>query len=438
MQIFTMLPRYIAILITLFTLNGSAIADEFTLGERFTITEQVTEVEGGEGLDNTEGNLAITVSDNANSTLLDQSPIPINARIIELLELSLSDRVKALQVFTKVTQINSTFNVAERFLLHVIEGNLAAGIGEHSKAIEHLTAAKSLIDKIAQAQLDSPLFSQLHLSLADSYVALGQYEQAFVERKEHQTKYKAYIKAQKEQTIDTLNGKYETTQKEKENELLQNENHLKTLQIQEAESNKAIQQRNIIVLICTAVVFFLLIIRQIRVRRFLRRLSETDNLTGLLNRGALFKRGQKLINQAVEQENNLSLILLDVDNFKLINDNYGHDIGDKVLKIITELGSETMRSRDIFARLGGEEFVAILPEASLDEAKAIAERFREKMEMYDLSVLGVEQLLSASFGVVSLEQVVPEFDLLIHAADEAMYKAKNSGRNQVCVYKKSA
>jgi len=368
------------------------------------------------------------------SDLLKLVAYPVNARITALLELSKSDVVQATTLLPKVVELSGGFNEAEHYLVYMIRANIAADQGLYSQAIEWQERAKALMPKIAEEQLNTPLFFQLHLDLAASYAAQKQYEPAFSERKEYKEKYKAYLKAKKEQTIADLNDVYETGQKEKENQILVNENRLKQLQIKEAQRNKEIQQRNMVILICTAVVFFLLMLRQMRIRNILNRLAQTDSLTGLLNRGTLFKRGQKLLDQSIEQQQELSAILLDIDHFKGINDNYGHDVGDKVINLVASLGGETMRSRDVFARLGGEEFVAILPEACLEEAKAIAERFREKILSCELSELGIERAISASFGVVSLSQVEPEFDALIHAADEAMYQAKNNGRNQVCSY----
>lgn len=169
----------------------------------------------------------------------------------------------------------------------------------------------------------------------------------------------------------------------------------------------------------------------------LRVIAKTDALTGLFNRRSLFKKGNLLVNEAVKEGNTVSAILLDIDFFKSVNDNYGHDVGDKVIKMVAEVGTETIRSRDYYARLGGEEFAAILPGASLEESKAFAERLREKVEQLDLSTINIERKITVSIGVANLAQVTPSFDILLHAADEAMYNAKEQGRNRVCCYQPS-
>ena len=270
--------------------------------------------------------------------------------------------------------------------------------------------------------------------LAKNYVAINEYELAFTERKAFLKKDRANWDFQRDNAINVLNDKYKTDRKINENALLQNQTKLKKLKILQTEEQQKIQRRNFIFLICIATIFLLLLFRQLRIRQVLKRLAQTDSLTGLLNRKTLFEKGILNVEQAIERQTEMTMFLLDLDHFKQINDTHGHAVGDEVLKTIAMLGSETMRSRDIFARLGGEEFVAVLPDANFEEANAIAERLREKISTYDFTRFGVEYSISASFGVAALSQVTPKFDSLLNAADEAMYRAKANGRNQVCSY----
>lgn len=366
--------------------------------------------------------------------LLAPDVLPVNDRIIALLELTAADTNKAKSILSQLLLISENFNKAERYLMDIVQARISAADNNIDLAILTLQQAKLLEENIVSKQLNTPLFYQLYLDLADYYVALKSYELAFNERKEYQERYKEYLKAEKENTVNVLNRKYETSQKQKQNELLAAENKLKQLQITDTENQQFVQQRNIIALVCTTLLFMVLIVRQIRIRKKLKILSQTDTLTGLLNRRSLFERGPDIIKEMAAQQHSLSAILLDLDHFKIINDTYGHDIGDKVIKMVTALGSETMRSRDVFARLGGDEFVAILPDATLDEARAIAQRFLEKIAAYPIESLGVKEPVSASFGVVNLSQISGDFDSLIHAADEAMYQAKANGKNQICSY----
>jgi diguanylate cyclase (GGDEF)-like protein len=141
---------------------------------------------------------------------------------------------------------------------------------------------------------------------------------------------------------------------------------------------------------------------------------------------------------AREQNLELSILQVDIDNFKSINDQYGHSVVDLVLTKVAQLVNETMRSRDVFARLGGEEFVATLPSSDHGQAKAIAVRVLEKVSQNNFSDLGVECPITLSIGVANIKDTKTEFDDILHAADLAMYQAKAQGRNQMVSYESVA
>lgn len=247
-------------------------------------------------------------------------------------------------------------------------------------------------------------------------------------------KYKSYRSFLKKQRLAKLNAKYETDLKVKANELLKTEHELQALQLEEAKKEADTQNRNILVLFITALIIVVLMMRQLKISATLKHIAKRDSLTRLFNRRSLFEQGENHVESALKYQHDLSVILLDIDHFKQVNDLHGHFVGDEVIKIIAKLGNETIRPRDIFARLGGEEFTVILPETSLEQAKAIAERLREKIELYDLANQAKSLTLTVSIGVASLTQTEQNFDALLSAADEAMYSAKNAGRNQVCSY----
>ena len=237
--------------------------------------------------------------------------------------------------------------------------------------------------------------------------------------------------------VELLNEKHETEQKLQQNELLVSQSKLKQLELKEREQKNNKQQMNTLLIILVMVVFFLMFIRQLRVRNQLIRLAKTDSLTQLPNRRFLFEQGQKIINSLNKDVPKLTVVVVDVDYFKKVNDQHGHDVGDKVLQQLAMFGKDVMRNRDVFARLGGEEFVAVLPDASIDEAKAISERLREKFSECDYSDLGILAPLSLSIGISALNEQSHDFEELLHNADLAMYHAKTHGRDQVVIYDKS-
>ncbi|MGL1958781.1 MAG: GGDEF domain-containing protein [Colwellia sp.] len=157
------------------------------------------------------------------------------------------------------------------------------------------------------------------------------------------------------------------------------------------------------------------------------KLSKTDNLTGALNRQGIEESIERGV-LAWESENKpLSIIMLDIDHFKNVNDTYGHDVGDKVLKLISKAIKKNIRYTDSFARWGGEEFVLVCCDTSIDDAGLIAENLRERITR---TVLIDDIKVTASFGVSSV-QCSDSVDDLFKRADEALYNAKNSGRNNV-------
>lgn len=160
------------------------------------------------------------------------------------------------------------------------------------------------------------------------------------------------------------------------------------------------------------------------------RLAATDELTSLSNRRSFNGLLASAISAAFRHTYPLSMLMVDLDHFKAVNDTFGHGEGDKVLQAFADLLRESIRAEDIAARWGGEEFIALLPHTSREAAAALAERIRVAFEQYSGSVTPIS--LSASFGVVQLQEG-DDADTLVRRADDALYRAKREGRNRVVV-----
>ncbi|WP_282936062.1 sensor domain-containing diguanylate cyclase [Paenibacillus sp. RC67] len=152
----------------------------------------------------------------------------------------------------------------------------------------------------------------------------------------------------------------------------------------------------------------------------------TDPLTGLTNRRTL----ETLLNQWTSEQSPFSLIVMDLDRFKSINDTYGHLIGDEVLKHLARIVIQSIRVGDIGCRFGGEEFVVLLPHATLIEARLVAERIRISMEQ---SVNPSGRTVTVSLGIAHYPSHAQTAETLFHLADQALYKAKETGRNRTIV-----
>lgn len=167
-------------------------------------------------------------------------------------------------------------------------------------------------------------------------------------------------------------------------------------------------------------------------RADLERLTMVDGLTGTLNRRAFEKNLDKEINRASRQNKPMSLIMVDIDHFKKINDDHGHLAGDDVLKKFATCVGGKVRPMDQFARYGGEEFAIILPEASKEDAINSAERLRNFIEVQTCSTgTGAVVDITASFGVATYPEDAGKSNELVAMADKRLYAAKAAGRNQV-------
>ena len=155
----------------------------------------------------------------------------------------------------------------------------------------------------------------------------------------------------------------------------------------------------------------------------------TDILTGLRNRQFFNQRVHEELERFKRYETKLSLLMIDIDHFKRINDTYGHAIGDEVLKKVSSELQNQLRKVDLVARWGGEEFIALLPETEIVEAVSVAEKLREKIEML---IHENNEVVTISIGISMLEES-ESIDSWINRADKALYHAKKQGRNRYCV-----
>jgi diguanylate cyclase (GGDEF)-like protein len=167
----------------------------------------------------------------------------------------------------------------------------------------------------------------------------------------------------------------------------------------------------------------------LRTQKQLRHDAEHDGLTGLWNHRIIIQRLRGEVDRSRRQAVPLSVILVDLDNFKSVNDTYGHPCGDRVLVEISALLRGMVRSYDWVGRYGGEEFLMILPGSNFVNARKRAEEFRHAVEAAQLTEGKAAIHITGSFGVVS--GFPSEHEAMIHAADAALYRAKNNGRNCV-------
>jgi diguanylate cyclase (GGDEF)-like protein len=227
-----------------------------------------------------------------------------------------------------------------------------------------------------------------------------------------------------------LREQFNAERTEHANRLLAAENATKTTQLAAREREAELQRRVLVLGAVLVVVLAALALRQLLRARRLRRLAMIDDLTGLANRRSILALLDQQLRGARRDDAPVSVVAFDIDHFKRINDTWGHDAGDRALKRIAALARSAVRASDRIGRVGGEEFLAVLPRSSAMVAREIAERVRETTAAADFDEVAPGLRITLSLGVAT--RVPGESgQKLGKRADEALYRAKQGGRNRV-------
>jgi diguanylate cyclase (GGDEF)-like protein len=180
-----------------------------------------------------------------------------------------------------------------------------------------------------------------------------------------------------------------------------------------------------------AIAFIFLAMAKERTEHRHKTAALVDPLTGISNRRAFLQDGETQLRRQTIDRRPIAVMLLDLDNFKSINDRFGHAVGDRVLEIFAEVSSGCLRRIDLFGRLGGEEFAALLRDTTRERALAIAEQIRESFAEAAREIDGRPVAATVSIGIVISEDEVLDLSALLAQADHALYRAKETGRDRV-------
>jgi diguanylate cyclase (GGDEF)-like protein len=162
-----------------------------------------------------------------------------------------------------------------------------------------------------------------------------------------------------------------------------------------------------------------------------RLLAETDDLTGVLNMRGFTIAASRLVAQAARYDRPVTVLMIDSDNLKAVNDAHGHEAGNELLRRLARVIQAELRVSDVLARYGGDEFIVLLPETPPEGAALVSERIREEMAAIPLDVGGAQVRCTVSIGAASLPGDGVSLDAIVARADRAMYQAKSGGRNRV-------
>ncbi|MFC5570958.1 diguanylate cyclase [Lysobacter yangpyeongensis] len=314
-------------------------------------------------------------------------------------------------------------------MLQLLDGMVLAGRGDHPQALEHYDrAARAFeVDPNLRYQVD------LYASRALSHEALGNYRAAMDDLKlERSGRSRLYEDSRTQQSL-LLQYQFDTARRDLENARLQAERRSQQQRLKVAERASRWQWAALVSIALLMVILLALFMRQLRSMRRINQLALTDALTGVANRRHVEVAAEQAVANARAQQEPLAVLTFDLDWFKRINDGHGHACGDQVLIRVARACETLLRQNDLLGRMGGEEFIVLLPKTSTDAALMVAERLRDSVHRLDLSDLAEDLNVTISLGLAMLRPQDDGVHDVIDRADAALYRAKEAGRNRVAM-----
>jgi len=323
---------------------------------------------------------------------------------------------KSLQVFEQKGVVKSISQV------HIEMAIAYRELKQYTLATQELKKAEAYFGAQASLTQKRDLAEQQNLLFKDQ----GVWQEAYKKLKEFKELSDEISEKQKGEQLLRQQLNFETNALRKDNELkeqrLQDSNRIRSLQL--------------VAMFLGALLGFascVFLIRQVKLARRMKVLAHTDELTKIANRRHVLTYGEELLTQCREHNLPFSVLLLDIDFFKKVNDTFGHAIGDIVLSKTAQICASALRKGDCIGRFGGEEFLVVLPGSSAKEAAEVAERICTKVAVANLSDIHPELRVTISVGAASDLTAAASLEELTAAADEALYHVKHNGRNGVKV-----
>jgi len=312
-------------------------------------------------------------------------------------------------------------------MLLMLTGQALARQGQHTAALERYRQALPLIERNGNDRY----LAMLYKAQAASQEALGWTASALSDYKRYAD---LQLKLQGKMRLEQgrmLEYEYEIRRRDFENRQLRAEADSKQQEVATLEAVRRWQSLAIVLAALFVALLSSLAWRQWRKSRHLRDLTLLDPLTGIANRPGIEREAARALDASARNGTPLSLLMLDLDHFKSINDRYGHAAGDKVLRATAAVWQAQLRGRDPLGRIGGEEFVVVCPDTTLEQALLVAGRLREAAHGLRFDDIDPTLAVSVSIGAAQARKSGDSCDALIDRADAALYRAKQQGRDRV-------
>ncbi len=294
-------------------------------------------------------------------------------------------------------------------------------------AISHYQTALSSLS----LETNSKALRKTYLGLSKANAAIANFEQALSHYQQYTTLLEHHLSQQGQELTQRLQVEYNTDRFVSENEQLTLINKDQRVELEHRET--VLQMQYLAIILAAAIIVLVIILwkRSQRHAKAMQLLATVDELTGILNRRAILDAGHEEWQRAKRFNHSFCCCLVDIDHFKLINDHYGHAMGDQVLRTLAASLSHTLRETDFVGRFGGEEFLIIASQSNIQQTKVLADRIHQQLSKISYST--INEHVTVSIGIAELNDET-SLDELISHADAALYEAKNSGRNITCLY----
>ncbi|HEY0684562.1 MAG TPA: diguanylate cyclase [Steroidobacter sp.] len=331
--------------------------------------------------------------------------------------LQILDQAEVLQKQTPDARLNAQILLARGVALHRLR-QLPASAEALQAALKVFQQADSLNELRAT-----------YGELAAVHSDMGNWREGYAHLVNAQETSERMFRNQVDQRFATLKVEFDTAAKEKENALLIRENNANQLALAQGQRARNLQRAVIVLTVVLVLLLATLAVHLGRSTRRMRKLAMTDELTGVPNRRAVLSRLAPLLQQP--NPPSCAMLIIDIDHFKSINDQHGHAEGDEALKSVARELREDVHEPAFIGRLGGEEFVVVIPGADFDKAYRMAERFREGVMSIDTRRWLNDRRITVSIGLTMAKTSGDTPSTMLQRADSALYDAKRAGRNCV-------
>jgi diguanylate cyclase (GGDEF)-like protein len=313
--------------------------------------------------------------------------------------------------------------------LAALRGRLNLALGRSKEAVAQFDRA--IAPGGAQPADD---IAELYELRSRAHAAVGNYPAAFTDQGEYLRRVREQGTLDRIREVAQLRVQFENDQEKQKIALLEKDKRLAEEKLTSQERTTQLIALAGLAGLVTAFVLGYALWSNRRHRAELIRLAERDELTGLLNRRAIVRKAVEFLTRAREAKGTLIIGLVDLDHFKSINDRFGHAVGDQILQKFATVLRTSMHANEVFGRYGGEEFLVLFPDYSLDQARQAAERLRGALRSQRMRVEDQDITVTLSLGLASYEAGDVLFDQIARRADIALYVAKTQGRDRVEIY----